>query len=268
MPRCWIAIGGNSGSVGATFQQALTQLDQSSDIHVVRVSRNFTTTPVGGSAGSQFLNAAAELQTSLDPIELLDRLQQTENGFGRIRGLRWGPRSLDLDLLFYGDHAEVLFNSPRLVLPHPHLWYRRFVLDPLAEIAPDLVHPSAGYTIKQLLERVESRPLICQLSGGDAATRRELRQLAAQAFPQTHWLQASSELSSTESAPLQDGQSAEPILSFWLGGAPGWTHLPIASRVDVTAFPTSAWETIRDVLTAALDAPYPVIGLGTHSGHR
>jgi len=239
MPRCWIALGGNQGRVSETFQRALSLLNESDDVDVVGVSQNYTTSPVGTVAGGQFLNAAAELRTSDSPLELLTRLQAVETALGRTRELHWGPRTLDLDLLFYGDQGEMILRSPTLILPHPHLWYRRFVLDPLLEIAPDLRHPLLGLSISDLVQRLEARPVTCTLNGGDTAVRQALRERASRAFPATCWLTSS---------------AGDGVLSFWLGTASPDEALASHSRINLLDFPTPPWESLRDVLTAALDS--------------
>ena len=99
-----------------------------------------------------YLNAVAELATTLTAHELLSALQSIEARFGRERDVRWGPRTLDLDLLIFG---EVVASEPELELPHPRMTERRFVLEPLAEIAPELIVPVSGLTIAELLSRLK-----------------------------------------------------------------------------------------------------------------
>ena len=243
MARCWIALGGNQGHVSETFRSALMALDERG-IQVISVSRNFTTAPMGLVAGGQFLNAAAELKTPLQPTELLDELQAVENQLGRVRQLRWGPRPLDLDLLFYGDEGEAILDSPKLVLPHPHLWYRRFVIDPLLDLAPNLIHPVMGRSISDLAQRLNARPLPCCLTGGDSTSREILKRESALAFPDTQW----------HEFPITD-----VVLNFCLGGGPVLRALPIELRINLAAFPTPPSETIRDILTAALDSTRVVV---------
>ena len=236
MSRCWIALGGNLGSVADTFQQAVSWLNSRDDITVVRMSSLYTTSPVGAVAGSEFLNAAAELQTTLPPSELLSTLQLLETQLGRVRSVHWGPRTLDLDLLLFDQQ---MLTSPTLTIPHPHLWYRRFVLDPLAEIAPEAIHCRHGLTIDQLRERLLSRPLKCALLGGTTDQRADLQRRLGTEFPETEW-----QCSSLESAWL--AFCLEPVSQF--------QELADANQIDLSTFPTTPEQAIRDVLDSALDS--------------
>lgn len=144
------------GNVPQTIVGALQSLSQSPEVQVERWSSLYQTTPVGESAGSEFTNAAAQLETTLSAHELLSVLLSVENQFGRQREVVWGPRTLDLDLLFFGD--EVINDPPMLHVPHSGCWYRRFVLDPLFELAPTFVHPEKRQTIAELRDRLLVRP--------------------------------------------------------------------------------------------------------------
>jgi 2-amino-4-hydroxy-6-hydroxymethyldihydropteridine diphosphokinase len=120
---------------------------------VLATSRWRGTKPVGGPAGqSEFLNGAALLGTSLTPQQLHAVLQQVEAAAGRTRESRWAPRTLDLDLLIYDD---LVIDTPDLTLPHPRMSFRRFVLEPAAEIAPDVRHPTIGWTIQELRDHLQ-----------------------------------------------------------------------------------------------------------------
>ena len=146
MPHIFVGLGSNLGDREGNLREAVARLRE---IGAVRLSTLRDTDPVGVVDQPNFLNAVAELSSELPARELLDRLLEIERELGRDRGKeeRWGPRTIDLDLLLYGD--EVI-EEPGLTLPHPRLAERRFVLEPLHELAPDLVLPD-GRRIKDLL---------------------------------------------------------------------------------------------------------------------
>jgi len=148
----YVALGSNVGDRRATIEGALAALDESPGVRVIGSSELRRTAPVGGPAGQDdYLNGAAMLRTSLAPHGLLDVLLAIEARFGRRRLERWGPRTLDLDLLLYDD---AVIDSAHLIVPHPRMHERRFVLEPLCDIAPDAPHPSLGLTVRQLLDRL------------------------------------------------------------------------------------------------------------------
>jgi 3-oxoacyl-[acyl-carrier protein] reductase len=154
----YVALGSNLGDRAATLEQGLALLPREPGIRVERVSAFYETAPVGGPAGQgPYLNAAAEVTTDLAPHELLRRLQQIETDLGRVRAERDGPRTFDLDLLLFGD---LVLATPDLVLPHPRLHERLFVLIPLAEIGSGVVHPVLQRTVGALLgDRLGVRPV-------------------------------------------------------------------------------------------------------------
>ncbi len=151
-----ISLGSNLGDRKSYLDFAVAALSSTPGIIVRRISRYRETPPIGGPDNQgNFLNAAAALETTLDPEALLDRLNAIEAEAGRERSVTWGERTLDLDLILFGD---LVTDTPRLSVPHPRMQLRRFVLAPLAEIAPDTVDPYSKKTILQMLENLDRRP--------------------------------------------------------------------------------------------------------------
>jgi 2-amino-4-hydroxy-6-hydroxymethyldihydropteridine diphosphokinase len=149
--QAFVGLGSNLGDRERTLHDAVDALGSEDGIEIVAVSTLRETEPVGVGEQPLFLNGAVAVETTLTARELLDRLLEVEQGFGRVRVPgEHGPRTLDLDLLLYGD--EVL-DEPGLAVPHPRLHERRFVLEPLAELAPELVVPGRG-DVESLLRGV------------------------------------------------------------------------------------------------------------------
>jgi 2-amino-4-hydroxy-6-hydroxymethyldihydropteridine diphosphokinase len=155
--RVFVALGSNLGDRHELLRQARLRLDWLPGTSLTRESGLYETAPVGGPAQDDYLNQVVEIRTELTPRELLDAIGRAEAALGRERLVRWGPRSIDVDILWY-DGTSVA--EVDLEVPHPRMEERRFVLEPLAELAPDLVLPS-GRTVAEALERV-----------GDQAVRR------------------------------------------------------------------------------------------------
>lgn len=145
----YIALGSNLGDRAANLREAIEAIGREPGVRVLRVATPIETRPVGCPPGSTpFLNAAAALSTELEPLALLDVLLRIEQSLGRRRSVRNAPRQIDLDLLLFGDQV---ITSGRLLLPHPRLHERAFVLRPLEEIAPEVIHPTLGKPIRALL---------------------------------------------------------------------------------------------------------------------
>ncbi len=153
MTRAFIGLGSNLGDREAQIRRAIEELRRVPRTMCARVSSLYDTAPVGDVDQPRFLNAVAWVETDLSPGELLWNLLLIEQRLGRVRvkSKRWGPRTIDLDLLFYGD---VVLAEPGLTLPHPEAHQRAFVLLPLAELEPDYVHPVSGETVAAMLQRV------------------------------------------------------------------------------------------------------------------
>lgn len=179
MATTLIALGANLGDRLGNLQRAIELLNRPPAQRVVAHSRWFSTAPIGGPAGqTPFVNAAARVETSLTPLELLALLSDIEAELGRQRRERWAARCVDLDLLLFDD---LLFDTPELQLPHPRMAFRRFVLEPAADVAADLVHPGIGWTIGQLLQHLNTAPNYLALTGLPGVGKTELGQATAAA---------------------------------------------------------------------------------------
>lgn len=150
MSRAFIALGGNLDDPERHVRSALSELGTLPRTKLKRRSSLYRSAPHGPAGQPEFINAVAELETELAPDDLLDGLQAIENAHGRVRAERWGPRTLDLDLLLYDERR---IHTARLTVPHPEMIARNFVLGPLAEIAPELAIPGAG-AVGGLLSRL------------------------------------------------------------------------------------------------------------------
>jgi 2-amino-4-hydroxy-6-hydroxymethyldihydropteridine diphosphokinase len=154
MATAVIALGSNLGERESTLRSALVEMNALPLTRVMRQSRLYEFAPVGGPAGqANFLNAAALLDTQLAPLVLHEHLLQIETRHGRQRGERWTARTLDLDLLLYDEER---IDSPILVVPHPRMSFRRFVLEPAAEIAGGMIVPSIDWSIQQLFDHLKT----------------------------------------------------------------------------------------------------------------
>ncbi len=148
--RCFVGLGSNLTEPETRIREALNALERIPFTELQAVSSLYRSPPLGPADQPDYVNAVASLHTSLEAESLLDHLQLIEHVQGRVRKAeRWGPRSLDLDILLFGDHV---IDTPRLAVPHYHMHHRAFVLYPLAELAPELVMPD-GTPLGALLER-------------------------------------------------------------------------------------------------------------------
>ena len=156
MPRAYLSLGSNLGDRVGLLREAEARLNATPDIQILARSSVYETEPVGVADQPWFLNRVLQVETTLDPYAVLDVVQQVEAALGRTRALRWGPRTIDIDLLLYDDRVVV---SVRLRIPHPELPRRRFVLVPLAEIDPQLRLPD-GRAIVDLLGALEDTQIV------------------------------------------------------------------------------------------------------------
>ena len=148
-----LSIGSNLGDSDSYLNFAITELGKNKHTRVTKVSSFHVTEPYGGVEQPDFLNAALEIETLLTPCELLEFTSSIENSAGRTRDIHWGPRTLDIDIIFYDD---VIISEQRLTIPHIEAHKRFFVLEPLCEIAPYKIHPILKKSISQLCEIEET----------------------------------------------------------------------------------------------------------------
>lgn len=152
MSRVFIGVGSNEGDRLANISRAARAIGMLPDVRLVQMAPIIETEPVGGPPQSSYLNTVVELHTALAPRSLLGQLQGIERSLGRVpSAVRWAPRPMDLDVLLYDT---LILEEPGLQIPHPRLPERRFVLEPLAQLAPEFVHPTLQRTVAELLSRL------------------------------------------------------------------------------------------------------------------
>jgi 2-amino-4-hydroxy-6-hydroxymethyldihydropteridine diphosphokinase len=154
MSIVYLALGSNLGDRRANLRAALGAFEP--DIHILQESALYETPPWGYADQPAFYNMVIKGTTCMEPDALLRFLKGLEGRLGRTESFRYGPRNIDLDILF---HDELVINEPQLVVPHPRLHERAFVLVPLADVAPDLMHPVLHQTVRDLLANVDSRDI-------------------------------------------------------------------------------------------------------------
>ena len=158
MNRVFIGIGSNLGDKIDNCRKAINEITAFAEI--VNVSSLYETEPVGNEDQPNFINCAVEIKTDLSPHELLSHLNSVEDKLGRVRGEKWGPRVIDLDIIFYDD---LVMKDDDLIIPHPRAHLRRFVLEPICEIAPDFIYPELEISILELLEKLGDSKMVIKL---------------------------------------------------------------------------------------------------------
>lgn len=148
--KVYLGLGSNLGERRKNIEDSLTLLRENPSIEVKKVSTLIETEPEGMKKQPLFLNGVAEIETELSPLLLLKLLKSVERALGRKSARRWGPRTIDLDILLYGD---LIVDNDKLKIPHPLLTERDFVLAPLKEIAPEVVHPLLGKRIRDISKK-------------------------------------------------------------------------------------------------------------------
>ena len=153
MKGIYLLLGSNLGIREEIISSALESIEKTCG-PILNKSHLYESASWGLDKQPDFLNQVVEIETNLDPLTLLEQLLDIEKSFGRKRNVKWGSRSIDIDILYYGDQISM---SPRLTVPHPQIAYRRFTLVPLAEILPHFIHPLLNKTHRQLLEECEDQ---------------------------------------------------------------------------------------------------------------
>ena len=156
----YIGIGSNLGTPGKNCIEAIEKISSTKDIKIISRSSFYQTEPIGGVQQDWFVNSAIKIKTNLSPAHLLSALLNIESVMGRTREEKWGPRLIDLDLLFY---SNLILEKEGLTLPHPEIQKRKFVLIPMSEIAESLVHPTLKKTIKTLLQESSDGTVVKKL---------------------------------------------------------------------------------------------------------
>lgn len=169
MPKSLIGLGANLEHPDKVLIDVVQRLENMPAVKIVDLSPVYQTLPIGGPHGQNvYLNATVVINSNYEASDLLALLQGLENALGRTHDIRWGSRIIDLDLLLHGDE---IINTPKLILPHPRMTFRRFVLHPSCDIAADMIHPTTRCTLNQLLNHLNQTLNYIVLSGGTEEDR-------------------------------------------------------------------------------------------------
>lgn len=242
MPRVLLAVGANLGERRVTLDRSLSALTCLPNAHLLARSDWHETSPVGGPAHQpEFLNGAILLDTSIPPHDLAQELKQIELQLGRERHARWDARTIDLDMLLYGDQT---ITTVDLQIPHPRMAFRRFVLDPACEIAGETVHPLSGWTLAALRRHWQTRPHTVFVQSAN----RELREWLAQELVKQFRAMAHDQPNSQTIELLESDTS--PTMRIELGGN-------TTSNGPVVHIDSTERQTILQEALAAVTAAWP-----------
>ncbi|MEQ8211909.1 MAG: 2-amino-4-hydroxy-6-hydroxymethyldihydropteridine diphosphokinase [Lacipirellulaceae bacterium] len=238
MANALIALGGNLGENRKTLAAAFVALSRISSTSLIRRSQLVVTTPIGGPPGQgDFLNAAALLRTELSAEALLEELHAIEAGANRVRVVRWQARTLDLDLLLY-DQEEFAAND--LVVPHPRMSFRRFVLQPAVEIAPSFLHTTSGWTLEALLRHLDTAENVIAVGGENSAQVTPIYKALKDRFPHLKF--------------AYDPEQPRAKLVIWIGENPPKEVLAGPTAVLPTPTDREEQEAVLHEAIAAIEA--------------
>jgi len=266
MPTCLIGLGSNVGDRAGNLDRALTLLAGEAGFCLRARSSWRVTHPVGGPQQHDFLNGAAQFETPLEPHAVLRVLLRVEAQMGRGREIRWGPRPIDLDLLLYDQRV---ITGPELIVPHPRMAWRRFVLEPAAEIAAEMLHPALGWTVGRLLAHLNTAASYVAITGPIGVGKTELAAALAKRGD-VRWLPETLDLAALEafyrdpagrawameleflqqraraldrSAPEWSGSGPPVVTDFWFDQSPAFARIWLAP--DRWPAFNERWESVR-----------------------
>lgn len=277
MAICLLGFGSNLGDREEVVRAAIAEIDALPSVRVLRSSKLIATRPVGGPAGQpEFVNGAAVIETEMEPLELLLELQRIEARHGRQRLERWGARTLDIDLLLVDERV---IETEVLTIPHPRMSFRRFVLEPSAEIAGQMVHPTIGWTISRLLNHLNGTSNLAAIVAPAAQLRRDLADALVEKFAAqvveppttaqseslwptslTIWLQFAT---GTAASASTTEMRTDPKLTLLLDAHSSLAYSKIAaerSRGPTLQAVSQDWSATRVDVFAAIEAVWPRLG--------
>jgi 2-amino-4-hydroxy-6-hydroxymethyldihydropteridine diphosphokinase len=248
MPKSLLGLGSNVGPSEDVLRAALAEIDALPNVRIERSSGFYRTRPIGGpSDQDEYLNAAAVVETSVPPLAFLDLLQRIESRHGRAPAARWAARKLDLDLLLYAD--EVI-ETTMLTVPHLRMSFRRFALEPAAEIAPRMIHPTIGWPIERLLLHLDRAQDQAVLLSPSEALRNQLADAVVHRFAARRIDRPSFKTAD---------QFWPPAYSTWLAlNPPAKKHGPPATRAEGLAYAAASFPKFTILFDADDDAPRAV----------